>query len=171
MRSIRITRDKKGLGHFSAGRLVRRAVRTAMKAENVNVPYEVEIMFTDDEGIRSVNREQRDIDKATDVLSFPVNVLAPGAFDAESCDTDMDTGAVMLGDMVISLPRCEEQGREYGNGFSREVSYLAVHSSLHLLGYDHVDEGKDKKLMRSREEAIMDLLGMGYAKEKNDGDK
>ncbi len=171
MRSVRITRDKKGLGHLSAERLVRRAVKAAMRAENVNVPYEVEIMFTDDEGIRELNRTQRDIDRATDVLSFPVNVLVPGSFDADSCDTDMDTGAVMLGDMVISLPRCEEQGREYGNGFDREVSYLAVHSLLHLLGYDHVDEGEDKKLMRSREEAIMDLLGMGYAKEKNDGDK
>lgn len=171
MRQIRITRDKKGLGHPGAGRLLKRAVSAAMRAENVSVPYEVEIMLTDDEGIREVNREQREIDRATDVLSFPVNELVPGAFDPDSCEVDYDTGAVMLGDMVISVPHCEAQGREYGNGFATEISYLAVHSSLHLLGYDHTDEGEMKKQMRSREEAIMELLGMGYAKEKTDGDK
>lgn len=170
MKDIRITREKKGLGHLGAERAVRNAIRAAMRAEGVDVPYEVEVVFTDDEGIREVNLAQRDVDRATDVLSFPVNELIPGSFDAEACDVDMETGAVMLGDMVISLPRCEAQGAEYGNGFTREISYLAVHSSLHLLGYDHVDEGEDKKLMRSREEAVMDRLGMGYSKERTDGD-
>lgn len=170
MKDVRITRDKKGLGHFGAERAVRKAVRAAMRAEGVNVPFEVDVVFTDDEGIREINSAQRGIDRPTDVLSFPLNELTPGAFDAGECDIDPETGAVMLGDMVISLPRCQAQGEEYGNGFTREISYLAVHSSLHLLGYDHVDEGEDKKLMRSREEAVMELLGMGYAKEKNDGD-
>ena len=170
MKDIRITRDKKGLGHLGAERAVKNAISAAMRAEGVDVPYEVEVVFTDDEGIREVNRAQRDIDSATDVLSFPVNELVPGAFDPDVCDVDMETGAVMLGDMVISLPRCEAQGIEFGNGFICEISYLAVHSSLHLLGYDHVDEGEEKKLMRSREEAVMDTLGMGYAKEKTNGD-
>ena len=170
MKDVRITRDRKGLGHAGAERAVKKAVRAAMRAEGVDAPFEVDVVFTDDEGIREINSAQRGIDRPTDVLSFPLNELTPGAFDPSECDLDPDTGAVMLGDMVISLPRCQAQGEEYGNGFTCEISYLAVHSSLHLLGYDHVDEGEDKKLMRSREEAVMELLGMGYAKEKNDGD-
>ena len=90
-----------------------------------------------------------------DVLSFPLNVLTPGEFDAALCDTDPYTGAVMLGDMMISLERCAQQGEEFGHGFDREVSYLTVHSVLHLLGYDHVDEGEMKKQMRTREKEIM----------------
>ena len=112
--------------------------------------------LTDAEGIRRVNREFRGIDRETDVLSFPLNDLIPGKFDPEGCERDWDTGAVMLGDMMISIPACEKQGEEFGHGFEREIQYLAVHSVLHLLGYDHVDEGEQKRLMRAREKAIMD---------------
>ena len=77
------------------------------------------------------------------------------AFDPAACETDPETGAVLLGDMMISLPACERQGEEYGHGFDREIRYLTVHSVLHLLGYDHVDEGKMKMQMRAREKAIM----------------
>ena len=89
------------------------------------------------------------------MLSFPLNELRPGDFDPEVCERDPETGALLLGDMMISVPRCEAQGEEYGHGYARELMYLTVHSVLHLLGYDHVDEGAMKRQMRAREKLIM----------------
>ena len=89
------------------------------------------------------------------MLSFPFNELVPGGFDASLCERDPESGAIVLGDMMISLERCAEQGEEFGHGFEREIMYLTVHSVLHLLGYDHVDEGAMKKQMRDREKTIM----------------
>ena len=150
-----IAREKSGLGHREAAGLIKKAVHRALDAEGIAVPCIVNVMLTDDEGIHAVNREFRDVDRATDVLSFPFNELTPGAFDPEGCEKDMDTGAVLLGDMMISLERCAAQGAEYDHGFGREVQYLTVHSVLHLLGYDHIDEGEMKRRMRAREKAIM----------------
>lgn len=162
---ISVSRARSGLGHPEARALVLRAAKAALKAQGVDMPCEISVMFTDDEGIREINREFRGIDAATDVLSFPMNELAPGAFDAEACERDPETGAVLLGDMAISLERCAAQGEEFGHGFGREVMYLTVHSVLHLLGYDHVDEGEMKRAMRAREEAIMARLRGGPATE------
>ena len=89
------------------------------------------------------------------MLSFPLNELCPGDFDPDDCEADPETGSLMLGDMMISVPRCESQGEEFGHGYDREIQYLTVHSVLHLLGYDHVDEGEMKRQMRAREKAIM----------------
>ncbi|MBQ9661740.1 MAG: rRNA maturation RNase YbeY [Oscillospiraceae bacterium] len=155
MHEIAVSREVANLGHRNAAALIRKAVNRALDAENVQVPCLISVMLTDAEGIRQVNREFRGIDRETDVLSFPLNELTPGSFDPEACERDWDTGAVMLGDMMISLPACERQGEEFGHGFEREIQYLAVHSVLHLLGYDHVDEGEQKRLMRAREKAIM----------------
>ncbi len=155
MHEIYVSREKRNLGHRNAASLIRRAAETALEAEKIDLPCIVSVMLTDDEGIRALNREFRGIDRATDVLSFPLNELTAGKFDAAVCEHDPETGAVLLGDMVISLPRCERQGEEYGHGFEREIRYLTVHSVLHLLGYDHVDEGEQKRLMRAREKAIM----------------
>ena len=152
---VEISREKTGLGHPEAARLIKKAVRMALDAEGVSKPCLISVMLTDDAGIREVNREFRDIDRATDVLSFPLNELTPGQFDPDACDKDMETGALMLGDMMISLERCQAQGEEFGHGFGREIQYLTVHSVLHLLGYDHVDEGEGKRRMRAREKAIM----------------
>ena len=152
---IYISREKTGLGHNEAAGLIKRAVKMALDAEGVNVSCIVSVMLTDDEGIHTVNREFRSVDRATDVLSFPLNELTPGEFDPNACERDLDTGAVMLGDMMISLERCAAQSEEYGHGFNREIQYLTVHSVLHLLGYDHVDEGEMKAQMRAREKAIM----------------
>ena len=152
---IYVSRDVKNLGHNNASRLIKQAAKRALDAEGVDVNCIISVMLTDDEGIRQVNREFRNIDRATDVLSFPLNELEPGAFDPDDCERDLDSGAVLLGDMMISLPRCEEQGAEFGHGFDREIQYLTVHSVLHLLGYDHVDEGPMKAQMRAREKAIM----------------
>lgn len=152
---IYISREVKGLGHNNSAACIKKAVNMALDAEDVDVPCIVSVMLTDDEGIHVVNREFRGVDSATDVLSFPMNELTPGAFDAAMCERDMDTGAVLLGDMMISVPRCQAQGEEFGHGYEREIMYLTVHSVLHLLGYDHVDEGEMKRAMRAREKAIM----------------
>ena len=152
---ISVSREVTGLGHRNAAALIRKAVDKALDAEGIDVLCQVSVMLTDDEGIRRVNREFRDIDRATDVLSFPLNELSPGAFDPLDCERDLDTGMILLGDVLISLPRCEAQGEEFGHGFEREIQYLTVHSVLHLLGYDHVDEGEMKARMRAREKAIM----------------
>ena len=152
---IYVSRDVTGLGHNNSAACIKRAVNMALDAEGVDVPCVVSVMLTDDEGIHSVNREFRNVDRPTDVLSFPMNELTPGAFDPDACERDMDTGAVLLGDMMLSVPRCAAQGEELGHGYERELKYLTVHSVLHLLGYDHVDEGEMKRAMRAREKAIM----------------
>ncbi len=152
---VYVSREVKNLGHHNAAALIKKAVRMALDAEAVDVPCLISVMLTDEEGIRRVNAEFRGIDSATDVLSFPLNELTPGQFDPEACEQDPETGAVMLGDMMISLPRCAAQGEEFGHGFEREIMYLTVHSVLHLLGYDHVDEGPMKAQMREREKCIM----------------
>ena len=149
------SRNVKNLGRSNAAALVKSAVKAALAAEGVEEKCTVSVMFTDDEGIRKINLEFRGIDRATDVLSFPMNELEPGAFDTGICERDPETGNILLGDMVVSIPRCAEQGEEFGHGFEREVKYLAVHSTLHLLGYDHMDEGAMKKQMRQREKEIM----------------
>ena len=150
-----IRRDVKNLGHNNSAALIKKAINMALSAENVQESCIINVVLTDDEGIRAVNLSERNIDSATDVLSFPANELTPGEFDPEVCEWDYDNDAVYLGDMMISVPRCEQQGEEFGHGYERELMYLTVHSVLHLLGYDHVDEGEMKRQMREREKAIM----------------
>ena len=150
-----IRRDVKNLGHNNSASLIKKAINMALSAENVQENCIINVVLTDDEGIRAVNLSERNIDSATDVLSFPANELTPGEFDPEVCEWDYDNDAVYLGDMMISVPRCEQQGEEFGHGYERELMYLTVHSVLHLLGYDHVDEGEMKRQMREREKAIM----------------
>ncbi len=150
-----LTREVSGLGHLNTISLVRKAAESALKAEGVAEDCILSVLLTDDEGIRRINREFRELDRPTDVLSFPMNDLIAGQFDPAECERDPETGEILLGDMVLSIPRCEEQGEEFGHGYNREVQYLTVHSVLHLLGYDHVDEGPMKKQMRAREKLIM----------------
>ena len=152
---IYISREKKNLGHNEAAAYIKKAINMTLEAEGITEPCLVSVMLTDDEGIHEINKEFRDVDRATDVLSFPLNELSPGEFNPEDCEKDFETGSLALGDMMISIPRCEAQGEEFGHGFKREVMYLAVHSTLHLLGYDHIDEGPMKAQMRAREKAIM----------------
>lgn len=134
-------------------------IRAALKAEGVDVPCEVDVLVTDDTGIRRVNLDMRGVDTPTDVLSFPMFDLSPGD-KPSSEDADPATGLVPLGDMCLSLERARAQAGEYGHSSRRELAYLAVHSVLHLLGYDHLDEGPMKEQMRGREEAIMEGLGL-----------
>ena len=138
---------------------MKKAVAAALSAEGVDTPCAVEILLTDDETIHAINREHRNVDRPTDVLSFPMNELTPGAFEADLCEYDYERACILLGDMVISMERCAAQAEEFGHSFQHEVTYLAIHSTLHLLGYDHVDEGAMKKQMRTREKEILNLLG------------
>lgn len=152
---IYVSREVKGLGFRNAAALIKKAVNRALDAENIDAPCIVSVLLTDDEGIREMNRQFRDTDRSTDVLSFPLNELQPGDLDADICEKDPGTGSVMLGDILINIPQCAVQGEEFGHGFDRELTYLTVHSVLHLLGYDHTDEGEMKKQMRRREKEIM----------------
>ena len=138
---------------------LKKVIRTALDAEGVDVPCEINVLVTNDTGIHRVNADMRDVDAPTDVLSFPMFDLRPGDKPSEG-DADPATGLVPLGDMCISFERVKAQAMEYGHSNRRELAYLAVHSVLHLLGYDHLDEGEEMARMRAREEAILGELGL-----------
>ena len=157
---INISFDHRSLLAVPVTRVVRQCILATLQEEKVPVPCEINVLLTDDGGIHAINLATRQVDRPTDVLSFPANELTPGEFDAAECETDPETGRLFLGDMAISLEKCAAQGEEYGHGFERELMYLTVHSTLHLLGYDHVDEGPMKRQMRAREEMIMSGLGV-----------
>ena len=156
---IPITADVPGAANDANCALIRRTIRTALAAEGLTAPCEVDVLLTDDDGIHEINREMRQVDRPTDVLSFPEFELTPGQLPGPE-DADPGTGLIPLGDMVLSMERVAAQAREYGHSKRRELSYLVTHSVLHLLGYDHLDEGPMKAQMRAREEAIMALLGL-----------
>ena len=158
---IPVTADVPGAASEGNCALIRRAVRTALALEGVTVPCEVDVLLTNDSGIHKINLDMRNVDRPTDVLSFPEFELAPSEPPTPEDDlADPATGLVPLGDMVISMERVKAQAREYGHTNRRELAYLTVHSMLHLLGYDHLDEGPQKAQMREREEAIMKELGL-----------
>ena len=147
--------ERKPLENLSIQMHLRNCIRTALAIEGVQTPCEINILITNDEGIREINKTLRGIDKPTDVLSFPMFTLQAGSL-PESWDAykDPETGSVPLGDMTISLERARAQAKEYGHSARRELGYLTIHSVLHLLGYDHEDS-EDKRLMRREEEKIL----------------
>lgn len=153
---IPVTADVPGVGDERKA-FIRKVIRTALAAEGVDFPCEVDVLLTNDARIHELNREQRGIDRPTDVLSFPAFDLQPGAL-PEPADADPGSGLVPLGDMVVSLERAAAQAKEYGHSNRRELAYLTVHSVLHLLGYDHLDEGPQKAQMRAKEEEILEKL-------------
>lgn len=142
--------------------LLTRVIEETLAQEKVPVSCSVDVLLTDDKGIREINLEQREIDAATDVLSFPMLELTPGTPPTGEGEDERDpeTGLCPLGDMVISIEHAKVQAAEFGHSVQRELAYLAVHSVLHLLGYDHLDEGVQKAQMRRREEAILEQLGV-----------
>lgn len=133
--------------------LIERCTRAALTEEEIDEDAQVSVTLVDNEAIREINREHRDIDRATDVLSFPLG-------DDDSFDTDPETGAILLGDIVISLERAAEQAKEFGHSFYREVAFLITHSLFHLLGYDHVDSEEDERLMFGKQEKVLEKLGI-----------
>ena len=156
---IPITADVPGAASDSRCAFIRKVIRTALAEEGMTLPCEVDVLLTNDESIHQINLDMREVDRATDVLSFPTFDLTPGELPGEE-DADPGTGLIPLGDMVISMEHVAAQAKEYGHSNRRELSYLVVHSVLHLLGYDHLDEGPQKKQMRAREEAILAVLGI-----------
>ena len=133
--------------------LVRRCCTAVLVQENFADPAEVSVTFVDDDEIHRLNKEYRNIDRSTDVLSFPLG--ENGVY-----DTNLDTGAKMLGDIVISIPHALDQADRYGHSLQREIGFLTVHSMLHLLGYDHVNGGIESVRMREKEEAVLTQMGL-----------
>ena len=135
--------------------IIKECILTTLQEEKITIPCEINVLVTNDRGIHAINMASRNIDKPTDVLSFPMFQLIPGE-PPEVWDEylDPESNLCPLGDMAISLERAVAQAKEFGHSPRREVGYLTIHSILHLLGYDHLDEGPQKAQMRSREETI-----------------
>ena len=152
---VNMTFDCFSLRRLSVSSIIGKCIEATLKAENIPVKCEINVLVTNDKGIQAINKEIRDIDRTSDVLSFPMFQLEAGnpPEDWEEY-LDIETDMCPLGDMCISLERAVAQAKEFGHSVKREVGYLTIHSMLHLLGYDHLDEGEMKKHMRAREEAI-----------------
>ncbi|WP_346934870.1 rRNA maturation RNase YbeY [Clostridium sp.] len=139
---------------------IKEIIDYALKEEQVLIPYEVSLIYVDNETIREINVDTRGIDRATDVLSFPMldyedkKVFKECYLNHKFSIVDLNEGNLVLGDIVLSLERAQEQSEEFGHSFIREVCYLVTHSILHLLGYDHMED-EDKVIMRAREEEIL----------------
>ena len=152
---INMTFDGPAVQKLLVGSIIKKCIHATLEAEGIGVPCELNVLVTDDRNIQAINKASRDIDKPTDVLSFPMFELTAGTPPADWTEyLDLETGLCPLGDMCISLERARAQAKEYGHSEKREVGYLTIHSMLHLLGYDHLDEGPQKAQMREREEAI-----------------
>ena len=155
MHKINITYDIFTFKKPFVSGIIRKCIQRTLEAEGIAADCEINVLVTNDAGIREINNANRNIDKATDVLSFPMFQLEAGN-PPENWDEylDFETDLCPLGDMCISLERATAQAKEFGHSVKREVGYLTIHSVLHLLGYDHLDEGEQKRQMRGREEAI-----------------
>ena len=139
--------------------VIREAIGAAAKVGEFGENVEVSVMLTDNENIRELNRDHRGIDRATDVLSFPLIEFDEDRRAIEDTVDESETGEVMLGDIVISLERAAEQAEEYGHSLLREVGFLTVHSMLHLYGYDHMDEDEEREMF-SLQEKILEEMGL-----------
>ena len=152
---------------FDTEATVRAVAEAVLDAEGC--PYEtcVNVLVTDNEGIREFNRQYRNIDRETDVLSFPnLDFDVPGVFDiAEECEADYfdpESGELVLGDIILSVDRIREQAKNYGHSLKREFAFLVAHSMLHLCGYDHMEES-EAAVMEGKQEAILTELGITRA--------
>lgn len=132
-----------------------------LETESVTVPVEISVTVTGNDDIQELNRDYREIDRVTDVLSFPMwDYDGRGAAEVLSfAEADPDTHEVCLGDIVICLPRAKEQAEEYGHSLKRELAFLTAHSMLHLLGYDHMVP-EEETVMFAKQEAVLSLLGI-----------
>ncbi len=160
MNKIYIKSEKRGLGvPAEVTAVVKNALKRTLNDAALGLDCEAYILYTDDDGIRALNREHRQLDKPTDVLSFPMWELTPGqGLPPETAEPD--TGRAALGDIVISVPTARAQAEAYGHGFAREMAFLALHGLLHLLGYDH-ETPEDEARMRAKQEEILSREGLG----------
>lgn len=147
-----------------ADKLLQKTANACAAAEGITLPVYAQLRVTDDEAIREINREYRNIDRATDVLSFPSTDCKPqktlGHCEKKLLRERDETGRCFLGDIIISLPRAREQAREYGHPLEREFAYLTAHALFHLMGYDHMRD-EDKERMRAMEEKALNSAGIG----------
>ena len=156
MEKIRViisNRQKQTMVPTGVRMLIRRCCHAVLQMEGFSDPAEISVSFVDNDQIREMNRQYRNKDAATDVLSFPMG--ENGVY-----DENRETGAKILGDIVISVPRAMEQAKTYGHTLEREIGYLTAHSMLHLLGYDHEEGGLARVRMREKEERVMRELGL-----------
>lgn len=142
-------------------KLIETAIGLCMEAEKLGQDYEVSVTIVDDAEIRAINKEHRDIDRPTDVLSFPMAEFKNGELISDEGDYDMDSEELMLGDIILSAETAARQAAEYGHSLEREIAFLVAHSCFHLLGYDHMEE-KEEKVMMDKQESI--LAGMGLTR-------
>lgn len=151
---VRISNDQKEMEIPKGIRiLVRRCCHAVLQEVGFEDDAEVSVRFVDADTIHELNRDFRNVDRPTDVLSFPLG--EDGVY-----DTDLSTGLVLLGDIVINAQRAEEQAKMYNHSFQREIGFLTVHSMLHLLGYDHEAGGIEEVRMREKEEAVLTKIGL-----------
>lgn len=140
-------------------KLIEKAVKLCVKKEGFPYSCEASITLTDNESIKELNREHRSIDEPTDVLSFPLIEYVNGEPQIQPGDIDPDSGQVFLGDIIISVEKAFEQAQSYGHSAERELTFLAVHGILHLLGYDHETENEEKHMF-SLQEDILNEMGL-----------
>jgi len=139
--------------------LIRQAVVMTLRSEDVDVPCVVDVLITNNKTIRQYNKQHRGIDKSTDVLSFPMQEFSGAGWEnITAFDVGDGSGVLPLGDIIMSIEQVRRQARVHGHTVERETTYMIIHSTLHLLGYDHMDE-HDKKLMRFKEERLMEDMG------------
>lgn len=158
--------EPEGVDQEETERLLQKAVTAALSSEKIEVPVEIGLDIVSEEEIRTINREQRGIDRVTDVLSFPLNNYEKGKSANETLQAalsrgegNMTTGEVGLGDIIICFQRAKDQSVEYGHSLNRELAFLAVHSVLHLLGYDHMVP-EEEKVMFAKQETILQSIGL-----------
>ena len=161
--TIPITFETESPFSFDAEALLRQVITAVLDSEDCPYECEIDVLLTDNEAIREINREERRIDAPTDVLSFPlVDFYEPAVFDTLEDDPTLfhpETGELMLGDMVISVDKVLLQAKEYGHSEKRELAFLAAHSTFHLLGYDH-ETDEERLVMEEKQEKVLQELGI-----------
>ena len=165
---INIENEYPGLLIPDQDQVIENVILAALDYEQCPYECQVQVLLTGKDRIHEMNREYRDIDRETDVLSFPASEYpVPGDFsDIEERDPmafHPETGELILGDIVISMDRVKEQARDYGHSQKRELAFLAAHSMLHLMGYDHMEDG-ERLVMEEKQEEI--LAGLGYTRDE-----
>jgi len=139
--------------------LLKKAIEGSLALENIKIPCEISVLLVDDESIREINKEQRDIDKSTDVLSFPMTTMVNGVMEDDTGDYDMDEELLLLGDIVISMETTKRQAEDYEHSFEREFAFLTTHGMFHLMGYDHMVP-EEEKVMMSKQEEVLKNIGL-----------
>jgi probable rRNA maturation factor len=139
--------------------LMEKAIKACLDVENFSIPCEVNVMLVDNDRIKQINSEYRNMDKPTDVLSFPIVDMYEGKINSDEGDYNLDDDVMILGDIIISLEKAKEQSVEYGHSFERELAFLLTHGVFHLLGYDHDTEEREK-IMFQKQDAVLGMLNL-----------